>query len=81
MLDGPGVGFAVAAGQDSDAGHWVYTGDTGPNPLLWQRLRQMKVAHLVIETAFKDVTRNCAKMRKTASYQRRCGVAPPSSST
>lgn len=47
----PAVGFAVDAGA---AGWWVYTGDTGPNPLLWQRLRTMKVAQLVIETAFGD---------------------------
>jgi len=40
----PAVGFAV------DDGRWVYTGDTGPNPALWQRLRAMTVAHLVIET-------------------------------
>ena len=60
----PAVGFAVAAGQDSDAGHWVYTGDTGPNPLLWQRLRQMKVAHLVIETAFSDEERHLARISR-----------------
>lgn len=47
----PAVGFAVAGGA---AGHWVFTGDTGPNPALWQRLAQLKVAHLVIETAFSD---------------------------
>ena len=43
-------GFAVEAGE----GWWVFTGDTGPNPALWQRLSAMKVAHLVIETAFGD---------------------------
>jgi ribonuclease BN (tRNA processing enzyme) len=43
------VGFAVDGGA---AGWWVYTGDTGPNPLLWQRLRRMQVAQLVIETTF-----------------------------
>ncbi len=31
-------------------GWWVCNGDTGPNPLLWQRLRSMKVAHLVRAT-------------------------------
>ena len=47
----PAVGFAV----DGDAaGWWVYTGDTGPNPALWERLQTMTVAHLVIETAFSD---------------------------
>lgn len=47
----PAVGFAVDGGA---AGHWVFTGDTGPNPALWQRLAEMKLAHLVIECAFGD---------------------------
>lgn len=47
----PAVGFAVDGGE---AGHWVFTGDTGPNPALWQRLSQIKLAHLVIECAFGD---------------------------
>ncbi|CAN5195830.1 3',5'-cyclic-nucleotide phosphodiesterase [soil metagenome] len=47
----PAVGFAVDGGEH---GCWVFTGDTGPNPALWQRLAQLKVAHLVIETAFSD---------------------------
>jgi ribonuclease BN (tRNA processing enzyme) len=46
----PAVGFALQ-GRD---GWWVYTGDTGPNPALWRRLADMRVAHLVIETAFSD---------------------------
>ena len=53
----PAVGFAVDAGA---AGYWVYTGDTGPNPMLWMRLRNMKIAHLVIETAFSDEERQLA---------------------
>jgi ribonuclease BN (tRNA processing enzyme) len=52
----PACGFAVE-GTD---GWWVYTGDTGPNPALWQRLRGIKVAHLVIETAFGDDERQLA---------------------
>ena len=62
----PAVGFAVAAsaGPDSDPGWWVYTGDTGPNPLLWERLRRMKVAHLVIETAFSDEERQLARISR-----------------
>ena len=47
----PAVGFGVDGGS---AGWWIFTGDTGPNPALWQRLSTMKVAHLVIETAFGD---------------------------
>ena len=31
----PAVGFAVDVGA---AGWWVFTGDTGPNPALWERL-------------------------------------------
>jgi cAMP phosphodiesterase len=54
----PAVGFAVLA----EAGAWVFTGDTGPNPALWQRLRSMKVAHLVIEAAFSDEERALAKI-------------------
>ncbi len=52
----PACGFAVEGAN----GWWVYTGDTGPNPALWQRLRAMKVAHLVIETAFGDDERPLA---------------------
>jgi ribonuclease BN (tRNA processing enzyme) len=54
----PACGFALE-GRD---GWWVYTGDTGPNPALWQRLREMKVAHLVIETAFADEERALARI-------------------
>ena len=44
----PAVGFAVLG----DRGSWVFTGDTAPNPALWQRLASLPVASLVIETAF-----------------------------
>ncbi len=47
----PAVGFAVLGEGD---GAWVYSGDTGPNPALWERLRAMDVRTLVIETAFRD---------------------------
>ena len=57
----PAVGFAVDGGE---AGHWVFTGDTGPNPALWDRLRGMKVAHLVIETAFSDEERQLARISR-----------------
>jgi ribonuclease BN (tRNA processing enzyme) len=46
----PAVGYAVLG----EAGAWAYTGDTGPNPALWQRLRTLPLAVLVIETAFRD---------------------------
>ena len=62
----PAVGFAVAGqpGPDGVPGWWVYTGDTGPNPLLWERLRRMKVAHLIIETAFSDEERQLARISR-----------------
>ncbi len=46
----PAVGFAVLAPQ----GAWVFTGDTAPNDALWLRLQSLPVAHLVIETAFRN---------------------------
>ena len=57
----PAVGFAVDGGT---AGWWVFTGDTGPNPALWQRLQTMNVAHLVIETAFADDERQLARISR-----------------
>ena len=57
----PAVGFAVDAGA---AGCWVFTGDTGPNPALWQRLATMNVSHLVIETAFSDEERELAEISR-----------------
>ena len=57
----PAVGFAVDGGT---AGWWVFTGDTGPNPALWERLREMNVAHLVIETAFGDDERQLARISR-----------------
>ena len=56
----PAIGFAV----DTSSGAWIFTGDTSPNPLLWQRLRAMKVAHLVIETAFRDDERAVAQVSR-----------------
>jgi ribonuclease BN (tRNA processing enzyme) len=46
----PAVGFAA----DSASGHWVFSGDTGRNPAFWQRVNELPVALLVIETAFSD---------------------------
>lgn len=48
----PAVGFAISAGDGAPA--WVFSGDTGPNPAFWQALAGIKIAHLVIETAFSD---------------------------
>jgi ribonuclease BN (tRNA processing enzyme) len=57
----PAVGYAVR-GPGADAAAWVYTGDTGPNPALWQRLAALPVAALVIETAFSDDERALAEV-------------------
>ena len=57
----PAVGFAVLP-EDKNAGAWVFTGDTGPNPALWRRLKTMKVEHLVIETAFGDEEQPLARI-------------------
>lgn len=46
----PAVGYAVTAG----ARCWVFTGDTEANPAFWQRVNQLNVAMLVIETAFSN---------------------------
>jgi ribonuclease BN (tRNA processing enzyme) len=54
------VGFAVHGPQ----GAWVYTGDTGPNPALWQRLQNLRIAHLVIEVAFGDDDAKLAHVSK-----------------
>lgn len=72
----PAVGFAVdgafperdaeagVAGATGSRGWWVFTGDTGPNPALWERLRHMKVADLVIETAFSNEERVVARISR-----------------
>jgi ribonuclease BN (tRNA processing enzyme) len=50
----PAVGYAVTASAAAGAKAWVFSGDTGPNPLLWARLAELNVGALVIETAFRD---------------------------
>jgi len=46
----PAVGYAVQGGS----GWWVFSGDTGRNPAFWQRVNQIPMAMLVIETAFSN---------------------------
>ncbi|MCR5865939.1 MULTISPECIES: MBL fold metallo-hydrolase [Aquincola] len=58
----PAVGFAVLKAAPQQGARWVFTGDTGPNPRLWQRLRGWTVDHLVIETAFGDDERTLADL-------------------
>jgi ribonuclease BN (tRNA processing enzyme) len=53
----PAAGYAVSAG----GGSWIFTGDTERNPAFWQRLNQMNVAALVIETAFSNREQDLAR--------------------
>lgn len=62
----PAVGYAVREARP-DAGWWVYTGDTGPNPALWPLLSGRKVAALVIETAFSDREQELARRSRHLS--------------
>lgn len=54
----PAVGYAVSAGQ----GAWVFSGDTERNPAFWQRVNQLPVAMLVIETAFSNHQQGLARL-------------------
>ena len=53
----PAAGFAITAGQ----GCWVFTGDTERNQAFWDRVNQLNVAMLVIETAFSNRERDLAR--------------------
>lgn len=53
----PAAGFAVTSGQ----GCWVFSGDTERNPAFWERINQLRVAMLVIETAFSNRERDLAR--------------------
>ena len=53
----PAVGFAITAGN----GCWVFTGDTGRNQAFWDRVNQLNVAMLVIETAFSNREKDLAR--------------------
>ena len=53
----PACGYAVQAPSGRS---WVYTGDTGPNPALWQALEDHRVGQLVIEVAFAEADRAVA---------------------
>jgi len=63
----PAVGFALSADAPAAHGAWVFSGDTGPNPALWARLAQMRVATLVIETAFGDEDIELARISRHLS--------------
>ena len=53
----PACGYAV---QAPSGRVWVYTGDTGPNPALWEALQGRDVGQLVIEVAFAEADRAVA---------------------
>lgn len=51
----PAIGYGISCNHQ----HWLYTGDTGRNPLLWQRINALQasgetVRHLIIETTFSS---------------------------
>ena len=60
----PAVGYAV----QGRSGWWVFSGDTGRNPAFWQRVNQIPMAMLVIETAFSN--------RESALAERAQHLAP-----
>ena len=60
----PAVGYAV----QGRSGWWVFSGDTGRNPAFWQRVNQIPMAMLVIETAFSN--------RESALAERALHLAP-----
>lgn len=53
----PAVGYAVSTGGAC----WVFTGDTERNAAFWERLNQLDVAMLVIETAFSNREKELAR--------------------
>ena len=59
------VGYAVAQGPDQP--HWVFSGDTGHNPSFWQRVNQLPVGVLVMETAFSEREAGLAHISKHLS--------------
>lgn len=63
----PALGFALRDNRSPDAGAWVFSGDTGPNPALWARLANMHVHTLVIETAFGDEDIELARVSRHLS--------------
>lgn len=54
------VGFAVARSPEQP--HWVFSGDTGHNPAFWDRVNQLQVGALVIETAFSEREAGLARL-------------------
>ena len=55
----PAVGYAVT-GALGKGDSWVFSGDTERNPAFWQRVNQLRVGMLVIETAFSNREKDLA---------------------
>lgn len=53
----PAVGYAVSGGGAS----WVFSGDTEDSPAFWDRINQLEVGMLVVETAFSNKELDLAK--------------------
>ena len=62
----PAIGYAVR-GPQAGGRWWVFSGDTGPNPAFWQRINQLPVHSLVIETAFSNGERELAHLARHLS--------------
>lgn len=63
----PAVGYAVRSATQPAAPWWVFSGDTERNPAFWQRVNQLDVAALVIETAFSNRERELAHLSRHLS--------------
>lgn len=57
----PALGYALR-GPEADAAWWVFSGDTERNPRFWQRVNQLQVHSLVIETAFSNREQDLARL-------------------
>jgi ribonuclease BN (tRNA processing enzyme) len=53
----PAAAFAISDGGPA----WVFSGDTGPNPAFWERVNQINVGALVVETAFSNAESDLAE--------------------
>lgn len=62
----PACGYAVRCAEGGP--NWVFSGDTERNPAFWQRVNQLDVGMLVIETAFSN--------REQALAQRSLHLSP-----
>jgi len=80
----PAAGYAISSAEGSSSqAAWVFTGDTAHNPALWTRINQLKVAMLVIETAFSnresELARRSLHLSPQALASELDGIAPGTS--